>query len=70
MVQTGARSLPRANDSSRSVLHRSDAPQPAVSFAHLVDTSGLVADDNGAAADPATCFYLVRAANACGIEGP
>ncbi len=51
-------------------VHRSEAPQSAGAFAHLIDTSSLAADDSGAAGDEATYFYFVRAANACGTEGP
>ncbi len=49
--------------------YRAANPAPA-SFVRTGETAGLFWDDLGEGATPATWFYLVRAANRCGSEGP
>ncbi|MBP7149619.1 MAG: fibronectin type III domain-containing protein [Acidobacteria bacterium] len=50
-------------------VYRSASPQPA-GFALLATTAATAFEDLDQAGDPASRFYLVRAVNACGAEGP
>ena len=49
--------------------YRSSSPQPGT-FSQLAQVPGTAANDSGAATDGATWFYLIRALNSCGQEGP
>ncbi|MDQ7087340.1 MAG: S8 family serine peptidase [Acidobacteriota bacterium] len=50
-------------------VYRSESPQPG-SFVLLGESEGLFYDDENVGSDGKTYYYLVRAANACGDEGP
>ncbi len=50
-------------------VYRSESPQPD-SFVLLGESRQLIYDDENVGADGKTYYYRVRAANACGDEGP
>ncbi len=57
-----------APNAARYRVYRADAP--AGPFALLAEVDGTVFEDVDEAADPAPRFYVVKAVDACGNEGP